>query len=235
MLMKIFTAWLLLGIISVTAGCSPAQTDQQESSVARNSSPTNLRTERAQASVEIGEFKSSTQDRSIRSIDFANFNYPYDCIGISKKGFTLRNGEEQKSIDKVPMRLSYVSYGDVTSDGKEEAMVVLSVPFTGGTMRLHCVYIYSLQNGGPKLLRTFETGDRADRGLRQVFAESGRLIVEQYKKAVNDGDCCAAFFTRTHYQWQNGRFRRAGKEEQLPNPNSGSPSAPIMQPIDAKK
>lgn len=235
MRMKILAALFLLGITSVIASCSAAQIEQQEPSVAGNSSPTNLKTQTAQVPGDIGEVKSSTTDRSIRSIDFANFTYPYDCVGIYKKGFALRNGEEQKSIDKVPMRLSYVLYGDVTSDGKEEAMVVLSVPFTGGTMRLHCVYIFGLQNGSPKLLRTFETGDRADRGLRQVYAESGQLIVEQYKKTVNDGDCCAAFFTRNHYQWQNGRFRRAGKEEQLTNPNSGSPSAPIMQPIKAQK
>jgi len=224
-----------VSIISVIASCSAGQSEQQQSSVGGDSSPANLKTRTSQTPVEISEVKSSTSDHSIRSIDFANFTYPHDCVGIHKKEFTLRNGEEQKSMDKVPMRLSYLSYGDVTSDGKEEAMVVLSVSFTGGTMRLHCVYVYTLEGERPKLLWTFDTGDRANGGLRQVYAESGQLIVERYKKTDNDGDCCAALITRTRYQWQNGRFRRTVKEEQLTNPNAGSPSAPIMRPVNAQR
>jgi hypothetical protein len=35
------------------------------------------------------------------------------------------------------------------------------------------VYIFIVENGKPELIWHFETGDRADGGLRQVFAEKG--------------------------------------------------------------
>jgi len=133
-------------------------------------------------------------------------------------------------VDVVPTRLSYLTYGDVTGDGVEEAIVVLSAPFTGGTMRLNCVYVFTQQGERPKLLWAFGTGDRADGGLRQVFVQDGALVVERYKKTANSGDCCAPLFTRVRYRWEGNRFQQIGKEESVPNPDSNSPSAPIMSP-----
>jgi hypothetical protein len=49
---------------------------------------------------------------------------------------------------------------------------------TGDSAFPDLVYIYGLSRGKPKLLWTFETGDRAAGGYRNVCAENGQLVVE---------------------------------------------------------
>ena len=77
-----------------------------------------------------------------------------------------------------------------------------------------------LRKGNPQLLWAFETGDRADGGLKRVFAENGELLVELHGKdkiigrnlyeddGADTGDCCPAHFTRTRYTWSRNRFRQ---------------------------
>ena len=168
---------------------------------------------------------------SIRAIDFRNFTYPWvvELVDPAKPNetFTLRNGkrpetrDERGFVNEMGIFLQSISYADVTGDGEEEAIIVLSV-LTGGSAIPHCVYIYTLQDDNPKLLWAFSTGDRADGGLRCVYADRGELVVELYgrgrvvgkqAKSLEDqmGLCCPKFFTRTRYRWQGGAFRQVGE------------------------
>ena len=159
---------------------------------------------------------------SIRSVDFNNFsyqNYP-DYSGDKKRLITLSPGEAGPE---------FVDYGDVTGDGSEEAFVVLPIE-VNGTAAPHIVYIYTLQNNDLKLLWSFETGDRADGGLRNIGAEGGELVVELFgaRRAVGSnlykGDeplCCPKWFTRTHYKWTGKKFVET-RQEVSPNPISGT-------------
>lgn len=125
------------------------------------------------------------------------------------------------------MDVAPIEYGDVTGDGREEAMVVLYAE-VGGTESSNDVFIYTLKNGGPALLWKFATGDRADGGLRRIYGENGQLVVELAGKNKNiggdvyatdgtsTGACCPTVFTRTKYKWVRGRFVRSGKSEVLP-------------------
>ena len=166
----------------------------------------------------------SQQPRSnIRSVDFANFTFPWTAdLGNPKKSFTLRNGElpatrnERGFIDEMGVFLQGVKYGDVTGDGLEEAIVSLSIQ-TGGSAIPGIIYIYTLRKSRPLLLWFRTTGDRADGGLRDVYAESGRLVVELNSPVGSRGDCCPTHFTRTRYEWRGGRFRQRHKET-LPIP-----------------
>jgi len=73
-----------------------------------------------------------------------------------------------------------VKYGDLTGDGREEAVVVLWI-VTSGTARDGVVFVYTLSTGRPKRLFAFETGDRWDYGYHNAFINNGELIVERYK------------------------------------------------------
>ena len=171
----------------------------------------------------------SMPDSPIRHVDFANFTYPSDFVEGSG-GFKVRNGKllpGRKTKIGQPLDtslvLSDVTYGDVTGDGVEEAIVDLGV-ITGGSAIPDLVYIYTMRKGKPKLLWAFETGDRADGGYKKVFAENGRLVVELKGKTkiigknlyeddgTGTGDCCATHFTRTRYEWSNNRFRKLESE-----------------------
>jgi hypothetical protein len=102
-----------------------------------------------------------------------------------------------------------VQYADVTSGGKEDAIVVLTY-HTGGTQTTNYVYIYSLESGKPKLLDFCFTGDRAYSGLYDVRAENGILIFDLLDPRRESGDCCSSGFVETRYRWNGIRFVRVG-------------------------
>jgi hypothetical protein len=181
----------------------------------------------------------SPPKKSIRAVDFRNFSFP-ETEGLHiphsrKRSFKLKDGslpetrDKRGFVDEMGIDLSQVSYGDVTGDGQEEAILVLSI-LTGGSAMPNCVYIYTWDQRRPKLLWAFDTGDRADGGLRRVKAENGHLLVELYgngktlgkdlyaEDKTNRGACCPTLFTRARYKWTGKGFRLASKPEVLPNP-----------------
>ena len=134
---------------------------------------------------------------------------------------------------------SQLNYGDVTGDGIEEAMMMLGIESHGSAIP-EIVYIFGLSKGKPTLLWSFETGDRADGGLRQVYADHGNLVVELFGKDrvigrdLYRGDEPLAgprSFTRARYEWREGEFRMKGSPEVLPNPSDNA--SPIMPPYFA--
>src|SRR5256885_222631 len=75
---------------------------------------------------------------SIRAIDFANFTYPLTS-GLrgskrSPRTFTLRDRKTPEAKHSLEMYLANVTYGDVTGDGKEEAIVRIGIQTGGSAM-----------------------------------------------------------------------------------------------------
>jgi len=187
----------------------------------------------------------SPPKKSIRAVDFSNFSYPETEVlhtpHSRKRSFNLKDGalpetrDKQGSVDGIGIYLSNVSYGDVTGDPQEEAIVTMSI-VTGGSALPNIVYIYTLKGSKPRLLWAFDTGDRADGGLRRVKAENGYLLVELYgagrilgkdlyaQDKTNRGACCPTFFTRARYKWTGNGFRLASKLKVLPNPTQNASS-----------
>ncbi len=177
-----------------------------------------------------------TPDSPIRSIDFDNISYPNfpdysDRSGRKKKYITLKPGEGGPN---------FINYGDITGDGIEEAMVALGIDNHGSAIPDY-VYIFAIENGKLKLIWDFETGDRADGGLRNVYAENGQLVIELFGKdrviggqlyRGEEGLCCPSLFTRTRYTWTGKRFEQTGTEV-LKNPSGGA--NPVMPEYAPKK
>lgn len=184
------------------------------------------------------------QVRSIRSIDFANFTYP----GIRgeyrtpfpARTFILRN--RHYGTWRYGMSLRSVSFGDVTGDGEEEAILNFDQDTEGSAANSN-LYIYTMEHNRPRLLWAFMSGDRADGGLRRAFAENGVLVVELFgigtriegeiatQTSEAAGMCCPRSFTRTRYEWRDRRFRQQGVSEVLPNPMAQS-NCPTCLPED---
>ena len=166
-----------------------------------------------------------THSAKIRSVDFANFTYSWNAdLGDADKSFTLTNGElpatrdERGMIDEMGVFFERVKYGDVTGDDAEEAFVFLSLQ-TGGSSIPGVLYIYTWQNNRPVLLWSRSTGDRADGGFRDAYAENGNLVLELNSSDGKRGDCCATKFERTKYKWNGKKFREKQKKI-LPVPKS---------------
>ena len=173
----------------------------------------------------------SNTNSQIRSVDFNKVAYPDfpDYTKSKPKHLSLKAGEGKPS---------YVNYGDLTGDEIEEAMVVISVENRGSAIQ-HYVYIFTEENQKLKLLWYFEAGDRADGGLRQIFAENGQLVIELFGKdrvvggelyKGDEGLCCPSSFTRTRYQWTGKEFQQISKEV-LANPKGNA--SPLMSPYSS--
>jgi len=159
---------------------------------------------------------------SIRSIDFANFAYPAKYVFTThEKEFTLRQGRFAGDDKHNAISLAYVTFGDVTGDGLEDAMVTLAPVLTGSATPL-VTYIYTLSNNQPRFLWAFRTGDRADGGLRRVYSENGKLVIERFSSDGSKGACCPVAFTRKYYAWNGKEFQTVGPVETLPNPSGNA-------------
>jgi hypothetical protein len=156
--------------------------------------------------------------RSVRDTDFANFSFPW--LSMSQGTFHLTAGSLSPTrrsdgvIEEVGLDLFDVLYGDVTGDGLEEAIVVLTMT-TGGSAVPHWVYVYSPARAQPSLIWAFETGDRADEGLRKVSADKGDLLLELHDPEDSRGDCCPVLFTRARYRWAGARFCLRGERQTI--------------------
>lgn len=212
---------IFLGLLFVvhTILCITCSVRSVEESPQQHSTPlTESQSEWRAASLSL-----SVQDkeRQIRKIDFKNFTYPYGSLS-DVRFFTLKNGSKPEKRDDKGMieeraaDFSEVYYGDLTGNSVEEAVVRISF-VSGGSWLPNNVYVYSLQKGRPHLLWLIETGDRADRGLKQVLIDNGELILELYSTEGNQGICCPTRFTRTRYIWdlKAKKFRINGKPELL--------------------
>ncbi len=165
----------------------------------------------------------------IRSVDFDNVSYPNfpdysDPNGRKKKYITLKPGEGGPN---------FINYGDITGDGVEDAMVALGVDNHGSAIPDY-VYIFTMENGKLKLIWEFETGDRADGGLRNVYADNGQLVIELFGKdrviggqlyKGDEGLCCPSSFTLTRYKWTGKQFQLVRTEVLK---NSGRDANPVM-------
>lgn len=164
--------------------------------------------------------KPETVNRPAGFPDFENFKYPKSCIEGLSGPFKLKDG-----VFKYPKEYGYElelvreKYADVTNDGREEALVVLSI-ITTGTMKPRCVYIFELDQKTKKvkLLWDFQTGDRADGGLRRIYGENGNLVLEVYSPGNQTGACCPEYYLKQTYKWEGGKFRKQS-EEQFVNPD----------------
>ena len=206
---------VLLAILLFMPGCSRAQD--------KSPPPTNSIIAAATPAA------SPTPSQPIRSIDFNHVvfpNYP-EYIGDrgKKKYVTLKPGYGGPAL---------LNYGDVTGDGVEEALMMLEIENRGSAIP-EIVYIFTLQNGRPKLLWSFETGDRADGGFRNAYTDHGELVIELFGKdriigsnlyRGEEGLCCPSSFTRARYEWSGKEFRLKGTPEVLPNPSGGA--NPVM-------
>ena len=168
----------------------------------------------------------ANSDSSIRKIDFKNFTY--HSIGNRGVGdiFTLKNGQKEQTATEDGATLSKIEFGDVTNDNREEALISI-LPVMDGNCQCEMVFVYTLANGQPKLLWSFDTWDKAEGGLKRVYAENGRLTVETFgdNKFENDkwefsfpqkgagGYCCPTAYTKIRFGWNGEKFIAEGLPE----------------------
>jgi len=182
---------------------------------------------------------------SIHQVDFKSFTYPVSgyllghnrlqWLGDSaatphRKSIQLVAGKDLRKASSFVMdgkeyaqyegfTLESVRYADLTADGNEEAIIDLKY-HSGGTQTTDYVYVYTLDQHGPKLLAYCHTGSRSDLGLYDVYGQEGLLVFELLDPSRSMGDCCSSGVLITRYKWESGVFKQIGssKRRTIPPP-----------------
>jgi hypothetical protein len=177
---------------------------------------------------------------SIRDVDFRNFTFNwYPGWADTPPGgrrVKLRDGEMNTAFayGKEPRKFFLIDepikYGDLTGDGREEAVVVLGI-ITSGTARPGALFVYTMDHGKPTRLFALETGDRWDHGYYNAYIQNSVLVVERYKPytAVFRGEkhdmSSSSFYIRDYYEWSGARFRKTKSRTVPVDRNDSAPWA----------
>ena len=151
----------------------------------------------------------------IRSVDFKNFTYEVACLSESPIKVPVKDGEFQseKEVDGYIERFYFfvgdIAYGDLTGDGKDEA-IVIGACNTGGSGNFSEGFVFAMQGGGPALIARIPGGDRAYGGLRSTRVEDGILVVESNDAGERGGACCPEFVVTNRYKVSDGKLIPAG-------------------------
>ncbi len=155
----------------------------------------------------------------IHQVDFKNFTYQPSCTDMEngknlenitvKDGTFVREKQEKDYIDRFYFDVLQVTYGDLTGDKQDEA-IILSNCNTGGTGQFTEGLIYTMKGGKPTLLARVPGGDRADGGLRKLTVENGLLVIEANDEAQAAGACCPEGTITTKVRIDNGKLIEVG-------------------------
>ncbi|MEO8648589.1 MAG: hypothetical protein ABI539_05425 [Acidobacteriota bacterium] len=157
----------------------------------------------------------------IRKVDFKNFTYKAYCAGEAPENVTVKNGEFLKEtpmdgyVDRFYFNIYSVNYGDLTGDGRDEA-IVLTVCNTGGTGNFSEGFIYTFEAGKPKLFSRIAGGDRAYGGLRSASIANGILTIESNDPGELGASCCPESIITNQYRLRGGKLIAAAKSVTRP-------------------
>jgi hypothetical protein len=162
--------------------------------------------------------------KTIRQVDFQNFTYTalcgaekeIDAVPVKATDGTIKNarlvdGIYQAIDENLPMYFDVEKplYGDLTGDGKEEA-VIRAQCSNGGTGQPTEGFIYTMRGGKPFLLARLESGDRGHLGIVGVKIQGKNLIVTR-NDPQGASDCCATHTLTFVLKWDGKKFAYVGK------------------------
>ncbi len=161
----------------------------------------------------------STESRSdIRHVDFKNLSYCLECEG-DMKVIELRDGS-QVSADGARSGLMRITYGDLTGDGSEEAIILMRRQNTRISRTLDEVFVYTLKNGESVALAHFEGGRRGDyilsvESLKSNFKIEDRfLILDQ--AILREGEDVPTQYYTIKYRWNGIQMVEAERSSLKP-------------------
>lgn len=139
----------------------------------------------------------------IREVDFRNFTYRLEW-DKQKEIIQLRGGGWIRA-DGAEFGFQRITYGDLTSDGSEEAIILLRCQNTRTSRTLDEVFIYTLKGGKVIALAHFEGGRRGDyilsvESLKSNFRVEDRLLILD-QAILREGEYVPTQYYTIKYRW----------------------------------
>jgi TonB family protein len=191
----------------------------------------------------------SARASGVRSLNFNEFSYRVGLPYCEEFGPTVRVHQGKFASEKDKFEVSQVLYGDLTSSGQEEAVVVAScgpqVPAHPG-FENDLVYVYGIEDGQPSLLATFAFGQPWDfTGVVTEAPRQDRLLLFDvigvslgagsisFEHMAGEARCCPRFHVTQTFRWNNGRFVVAHEQKRpWDEPQTPSSTANGVQMLD---
>jgi hypothetical protein len=107
-----------------------------------------------------------------------------------------------------------VVYADVTSDGRDEAIVPIA---SGGTLGNLAYMVLTMRSGAPAPILT-ATRDRSTLGGIFVMVEDGKVVKTTGKYGPDDPRCCPSVLVKTTYHW-DGTSLQVESEQEVQQPS----------------
>jgi hypothetical protein len=120
---------------------------------------------------------SSATVTDIRKVDFLNFTYPSSLCAqeYGKKGIgktvRVRKGEFKNKNVYFAVEEDKIIHGDVTGDGREEAIVPIDCGAITANFSRSEIYIYTIKDGRPTLVAAISDKDM-ERDYRRSYPDS---------------------------------------------------------------
>jgi hypothetical protein len=145
----------------------------------------------------------TTSISDIRQVDFKNFTYRLEWEK-EKEDIRLRDRGRIRA-DGAESGLQRITYGDLTGDGAEEAIVLLRGTNTRISRTLDEVFIYTLRSGKAVALAHFEGGRRGDYilsvgSLGSNFKVEDRLLILD-QAILREGEYVPTQYYTIKYRW----------------------------------
>ena len=158
----------------------------------------------------------------IRQVDFKNFTYTRLGPNGESKVIHLRDGR-QTSTEGAETTLMRITYGDLTNDRSEDAVVLLRGQNTRISRTLDEIFIYTLRDGKIAALDHFEAGRRGDYVLSVSSLESnfkiqdGLLILDQ--AILRAGEGAPTQYYTIKYRWNGIQMIEVDRSALKPLPH----------------
>jgi hypothetical protein len=123
---------------------------------------------------------------------------PRICGAKNIQGLLINLGKLKPSDVKNEMRVDLVRCGDVTGDGRADAVFTISSGGTAGDIRFGVV-----KAGSEDGLVLYKPGYKV--GIARVNRRAFEILQPHYGK--NDANCCPSSFRMTRYTWTGSRFK----------------------------
>jgi hypothetical protein len=130
---------------------------------------------------------------------------PRICGAKNIEGLLINLGKLTPNDVKHDMRVDVVRCGDVTGDGRADALFTISSGGTAGDIRFGVV-----KAGSEDGLVLYKPGYKV--GIARVNSRAFEILQPHY--GANDPNCCPSSFRVTRYTWTGSRFK-AGAARKL--------------------